>query len=116
MTGHGSDGSAVPSRAMSRCTDPGRQKLSLVAITAFKDFVVSSAPELPTREDLLPSGRDARGRMTTLPPALRQRCWAPGQSGNPSGKGSVYHEMQRLAREFSPEAVAYLIEIARDGT
>jgi hypothetical protein len=24
--------------------------------------------------------------------------------------------MQRLAREFSPEAVAYLIEIARDGT
>jgi hypothetical protein len=64
----------------------------------------------------LPSGRDARGRITALPPALRQRCWAPGQSGNPSGKGGVYHEMQRLAREFSPEAVAYLIEIARDGT
>jgi hypothetical protein len=54
--------------------------------------------------------------MTALPPALRQRCWGPGESGNPSGKGGVYHEMQRLAREFSPEAVAYLIEIARDGT
>jgi hypothetical protein len=54
--------------------------------------------------------------MTALPPALRQRCWGPGESGNPSGKGGVYHEMQRLAREFSPEAVACLIEIARDGT
>jgi hypothetical protein len=65
-------------------------------------------------ENLLPSTRDARGRMTALPPALRAKQWVPGQSGNPSGKGGPYHEMQRLAREFTPEATACLIEVARD--
>jgi hypothetical protein len=52
--------------------------------------------------------------MTTLPPALRARQWAPGQSGNPSGKGGLYHEMQRLAREFTPEATEILIGFAKD--
>jgi hypothetical protein len=52
--------------------------------------------------------------MTALPPALREKRWGPGQSGNPSGKGGLYHEMQRRAREFTPEATEYLIEIARD--
>jgi hypothetical protein len=61
----------------------------------------------------LPSGRDARGRMTTLPPALRARQWASGQSGNPSGRGGLYHEVQRLAREASPGAVQRLIELAQ---
>jgi hypothetical protein len=51
--------------------------------------------------------------MTALPPALRARQWAPGQSGNPSGKGGLYHEMQRLAREASPGAVQRLIELAQ---
>ena len=62
----------------------------------------------------MPSGRDARGRLTALPPALRARQWAPGQSGNPSGKGGLYHEMQRLAREFTPEATEILIGFAKD--
>ena len=42
------------------------------------------------------------------------RPWQPGASANPGGKGGLYHEMQRLAREFTPEATKYLIEIAAD--
>jgi hypothetical protein len=42
------------------------------------------------------------------------RPWKPGTSANPGGKGGLYHEMQRLAREFTPEATGYLIGIARD--
>ena len=64
-------------------------------------------------ENLLPSGRDARGRLAALPSALRERQWAPGQSGNPSGKGGLYHEMQRLAREAAPGAVRRLTELAQ---
>ena len=59
------------------------------------------------------SGRDARGRLTDLPQVLRERQWVPGQSGNPSGKGGLYHEMQRLAREAAPAAVRRLIELAQ---
>ena len=51
--------------------------------------------------------------MTALPPALRARQWAPGESGNPSGRGGLYHEVQRLAREASPGAVQRLIELAQ---
>jgi hypothetical protein len=40
--------------------------------------------------------------------------WRPGQSGNPTGKGGIYHEMQRRARECSPEVIDFLTEIARD--
>ena len=68
---------------------------------------------IQAEENLLPSGRDARGRMTALPPALRARQWAPGESGNPSGGGGLYHEVQRLAREASPSAVQRLIELAQ---
>jgi hypothetical protein len=42
------------------------------------------------------------------------RPFKPGQVANPTGKRGAYHEMQRLAREFTPEATGYLIEIARD--
>ena len=68
---------------------------------------------IQAEENLLPSGRDARGRMTALPPALRARQWAPGESGNPGGRGGLYHEVQRLAREASPSAVQRLIELAQ---
>ena len=51
--------------------------------------------------------------MTALPPALRARQWAPGESGNPGGRGGLYHEVQRLAREASPSAVQRLIELAQ---
>jgi hypothetical protein len=51
--------------------------------------------------------------MTALPPALRARQWAPGQSGNPSGQGGLFREVQRLAREASPGAVQRLIELAQ---
>jgi hypothetical protein len=53
-------------------------------------------------------------RKKLLPPALAANVWKPGQSGNPGGKGGAYYEMQRLAREFTPEAARYLIAIAAD--
>ena len=52
--------------------------------------------------------------MTALPPALRARQWEPGESGNPSGKEGLYHEVQRLAREFTPRATEILRDIAND--
>ena len=42
------------------------------------------------------------------------RPWQPGASANPGGKGGLFHEMQRIGREFTPEATKYLIEIAAD--
>ena len=45
---------------------------------------------------------------------MREKCWQPGKSGNPSGRNGLYGEMLRRAREFTPEATNYLIEIARD--
>ena len=41
--------------------------------------------------------------------------FTPGTSGNPGGVGGRFHEVQRLAREASPEAMKTLIEIMRDG-
>jgi hypothetical protein len=52
--------------------------------------------------------------MTALAQTLREKCWQPGHSGNPSGKGGLYHEMQRLAREFTPRATEILRDIAND--
>ena len=52
--------------------------------------------------------------MIALPPALRNKRWQPGRSSNSSGKGGLYHEMQRLAREFTPQATQFLIDIASD--
>jgi hypothetical protein len=39
------------------------------------------------------------------------RPWQPGQSGNPSGKGALFQESQRLCREHSPRAARRLIEL-----
>ena len=63
-------------------------------------------------ENLLPAGRNARGRMTALPPVLRKNLWQPGQSGNPQGASGLYGEVIRLAREATPAAIARLKEVA----
>jgi hypothetical protein len=46
---------------------------------------------------------------------MEARKWRPGQSGNPSGRSGLFQEMQRRAREATPELIDYLLEIARDG-
>jgi hypothetical protein len=63
-------------------------------------------------ENLLPAGRDARGRMTTLPVALRKNLWQPGQSGNPTGASGLHGEVIGLAREATPAAISRLREVA----
>jgi hypothetical protein len=69
-----------------------------------------------TKEDfVVVSGRDARGRTTVLPPALNERKWQPGQSGNPSGRGGLYRDVRRLCRDASPAAVKRMIQIAEIG-
>jgi hypothetical protein len=35
----------------------------------------------------------------------------PGQSGNPSGKGGLFHEAQRICREASPQAARRMVEL-----
>ena len=57
-------------------------------------------------------GPDGRWLPGIVPKGARP--WQPGASANPGGKGGLYHEMQRLTREFTPEATKYLIEIAAD--
>jgi hypothetical protein len=42
---------------------------------------------------------------------MRSRMWQPGVSGNPTGRGGLYHECRRLAAEASPEAMGRLIEL-----
>ena len=68
-------------------------------------------------------GCGCRGARTSGPPlymivstVTRRGEHSRSRGGGIGRKGGVYHEMQRIAREFSPEAVACLIEIARDGT
>jgi hypothetical protein len=55
--------------------------------------------------------RAPNGRALELHPAMRQRMWQPGQSANPSGKGGLYHEVVKMAREASPRAIARLQEL-----
>ena len=59
----------------------------------------------------------ARARQQALAnPAFTERMWKPGQSGNPAGRSGLFLEMQRRAREATPELIGYLLEIARDGS
>jgi hypothetical protein len=58
--------------------------------------------------------RDARGRWLPGVTPFGARPWRKGQVPNPSGKGGAYHEMQRLAREFTPRATEILRGIADD--
>ena len=39
------------------------------------------------------------------------RPFQPGQSGNPSGKGGLYLEAQRICREASPAAARRMVEL-----
>jgi hypothetical protein len=52
--------------------------------------------------------RAPNGRAIQLHPAMAARKWEPGQSGNPSGKGGLYHEAVRIARENAPAAMQKL--------
>lgn len=65
--------------------------------------------------NLVVPGRDARGRVTVLPPALQEKRWQPGTSGNPEGRGGLYYEVRRLCREASPDGVRRMTEIAKLG-
>jgi hypothetical protein len=58
--------------------------------------------------------RDARGRWLPGANPAGASPWRKGQAPNPSGRGGDYHEMQRLAREFTPRATEILREIADD--
>jgi hypothetical protein len=55
-------------------------------------------------------------QVRDVPLRARQYKWKPGQSGNPSGRGGLYHECRRLAAEASPYAMRKLITLmdARD--
>ena len=50
-------------------------------------------------------------RAKTVPLALVQHAFQPGQSGNPGGRTASFVECQRLAREASPDAMRRLIEL-----
>jgi hypothetical protein len=63
-------------------------------------------------ENVVGSGRDARGRTTVLPTALAERRWRPGQSGNPSGLSGEYGEAIKIARSYAPAAMHRLAELA----
>jgi hypothetical protein len=39
------------------------------------------------------------------------RPFKPGQSGNPTGKGGLFHEAQRICREASPDAARRMVEL-----
>jgi hypothetical protein len=39
------------------------------------------------------------------------RPFQPGQSGNASGKGGLFHETQRICREASPAAARRMVEL-----
>ena len=39
------------------------------------------------------------------------RPFQPGQSGNPSGKGGLFHAAQRICREASPAAARKMVEL-----
>ena len=58
--------------------------------------------------------RDAKGRWLPGVTPAGARPWRKGQAPNPTGKGGDYHEMQRLAREFTPRATEILRDIASD--
>jgi hypothetical protein len=50
-------------------------------------------------------------RAKTVPPALVQHAFKPGESGNPGGRTASFAECQRLAREASPDAMRRLVEL-----
>ena len=58
--------------------------------------------------------RDGKGRWLPGVTPAGARPWRKGQAPNPTGKGGDYHEMQRLAREFTPRATEILRDIAND--
>ena len=39
--------------------------------------------------------------------------WKPGESGNPGGRPKKRHDLQALARTYTPLAIATLVSIAR---
>src|SRR5262249_7388044 len=51
---------------------------------------------------------------TKLHPELERRIWKPGQSGNPTGKGSRFRECQSICREASPDAAQTLVVLMDD--
>jgi Family of unknown function (DUF5681) len=48
-------------------------------------------------------------------PTRQAGRFAPGQSGNPTGRPKVVAHIQELARQNAPEAIAALVEIATSG-
>ena len=55
---------------------------------------------------------DTPRRAQVLPPAMRQKMWQPGQSGNPSGKNAGFSECQAFCRERSKQSAERIWEMA----
>ena len=63
------------------------------------------------RETLHPLNAAKAERTKTVPLALVQHAFKPGESGNPGGRTASFAECQRLAREASSDAMRRLIEL-----
>lgn len=50
-------------------------------------------------------------RKMELRPAMIERMWKPGQSGNPNGVPSIFHTIVRMCREASPDSIRELIRL-----
>lgn len=53
-----------------------------------------------------------RAPRRPLPPALRERLWKPGQSGNPSGVGGEYQRCLHLCRKNSHAAAEEIVKLS----
>lgn len=71
--------------------------------------------DVQTAESITPENVVSGNPVSTrkLPEAMRQVMWQKGQSGNPSGRGGLWQECQRIARENSPEAMRRLVELTQ---
>jgi hypothetical protein len=59
-------------------------------------------------------GRDERGRVTVLPPALRKHIFKKGEVRNPRGRGGEYQRCLMLCREASFEAAQEIIRLSKE--
>lgn len=73
--------------------------------------LTAASGEPSSSAEVLPPEKPAE-RFSKLPPALVQRMFKPGQSGNPGGRSKLELEVRAMARQASPEIMAKLIETA----
>ena len=64
----------------------------------------------------LPSNLQPRAHVRVLPPAMAERMWKPGQSGNPTGKTGEYHRCRALCRQASAAAAEEIIRLYKESS